>query len=169
MGQPLIRIMVGGEIKLALWTDGEKFMLSTDTFDLPQKSIGKFLLALDRSCNLPSEPRDAAALIKFHWEHKELSAAQFAQMHQEFSAALVQYVTQIQSRYAPLVASRASGSYLDAVQYSIVYDNNSEHIEIGAWDVPENHVLNPMAAWVHWLHKFAEDSFYRSFAPRRSM
>jgi hypothetical protein len=169
LGQSLIRITTGGEIKLVLWTDGEKFMLSTDTFDLPQKSIWQFLLDLDRACRLPTDPNDAAALIKIHWEHKELSAAEFATIHERFSAALVNYVSKIQSRYSPLLPNRMIGSYVDAVQYSIVYDNNSEHIEIGAWNVPENHVLNPMATWVHELRKVAEASFHRSFQTVRTM
>lgn len=38
----LIRIMVGGEIKLGLWTDGQKFKLWTNKLDIAQKSINQF-------------------------------------------------------------------------------------------------------------------------------
>jgi len=163
LGRSLVRIVFGGEIKIVLWTDGEKFQLSTDTFDLPQKSIGKFLLDLDRSCQLPPDPEDAAALIKFNWENKQLSAAQFAQFHDGFATALAQYVAKIQVRYRPLMSRGMIGSYLDAVNYKIIYDNTYEHNEVNAWDVPENNALNPMAAWVHELQKFAAQTFHRPF------
>lgn len=39
-GRPLIKIVVGGEIKLGLWTDGEKFELLTNMPPTPRKSVG---------------------------------------------------------------------------------------------------------------------------------
>jgi hypothetical protein len=159
----VIRIVVGKSRKLVLWTNGEKFQLSTDTLDIPQENISGFLLDLDQSCRLPPDPKDAAALIKVNWEHKDLSAAQFAQLHNHFATALAQYVSKIRSRYSSQMSERKVLEYIHVEQFLIVYDNNFEHIEIGAWDLPENNVLNPMAAWVHELQKFATQIFHRQF------
>src|SRR5208283_2533631 len=102
----LIRVMVGGEIKLALWTDGEKFKLWTDKPDIAQKNIYQFLLDLDQTCRLPPDPRDAFELLKINWQSKDLSAAQFAQLHRDFTGALSKYVVWIQGRYAEMIATR---------------------------------------------------------------
>ena len=160
VGRGVISIMMGGEKKLVLWTDGEKFQLLMDTPDTAQEGINKFLLDLDQSCRLPADPADAAALIKVKWESKELSPVQFAQIHRDFTSALSQYVSKIQERYG----SRALVEYLDAIRFSIVYDNNHEHIEVEAWDVPENGKTSPMIKWAHEFRKLAKDSFPGSFA-----
>src|SRR5277367_3304245 len=55
----LISITMGGESKLVLWTDGNKFELWKDMPDIPEKNIDRFLLDLDQSCHLPPDPADA--------------------------------------------------------------------------------------------------------------
>jgi len=164
----LIRIVVGAGMGLVLRTDGEKFELWTDTPEIPQNDIAEFLLNLDQSCRLPADPADAVALLKVKWERKEISSAQFAQLHNSFTQALSEYVSKIQGRYGSLIATRLSASYVDAGQYSIVYDNAYEHIESKAWDVPEHGIVNPMVKWVYELHKLAEDSFHRPFGNNSS-
>jgi hypothetical protein len=153
----LISLAEGGERKLVLWTDGEKFKLWTDTPD--KKSIDGFLLDLDQACRLPADPKDAVALIKFKWESKELSSEQFAQLHREFTNALPRYVSNAQERYDSLVKTRMHTVWLDAIRYPIVYDNHDEHVEIEAYYVLED----PVVKWVLNLKKLGEDSFDRSF------
>ena len=128
----MIRIMVGGEIKLGLWTDGQKFKLWTNKLDIAQKSINQFLLDLDQDCHLPPEPQDAFALLKITWESKDLSAAQFAQLHRGFTEALSKYAANMQGRYADMIATRTSIVSLDADAYSTIYDNSHEHVQIDA-------------------------------------
>jgi hypothetical protein len=154
----LIKISVGRERKLALWTDGETFKLWTDTFEITQKNITAFLFDLDQSCRLPADPAEAAALIKVKWESLELSAAQFAQIHRDFTEALSQYVAKIQPRYGTIIAKRKIKVYLDAGGYSIVYDNMDEHVELYVWDIDDEPV-NPMLSWVHQLKRLAEQKF----------
>ena len=59
----LIQIMAGGEIKLVLWTDGQKFKLWTNKLVTPQKNIGQFLLDLDQECRLPPDPAFARSAL----------------------------------------------------------------------------------------------------------
>jgi hypothetical protein len=159
----LISITVGGEKKLVLWTDGKKFSLLTDTPETTRKNIYDFFLDLDHSCRLPSDPAKAVGLIKIKWESKDLSSAQFADLHRTFTNALLQYVSNIQDRYTSMIETQLSPLYLDAVRYTVVYDNHYAHSEVDAWDVPENGKPNPMVNWVHELKKLGEDSFHRSF------
>jgi hypothetical protein len=157
---------MGGERKLVLWTDGEKFMLWMNTPDIPQKSISAFLRDLDQSCHLPADPVNAAALIRTSWENKELSAAEFSQLHRNFTAALSQYVGTIQDRYSSITATRLVPIYVDSSFYRIVYDNHFEHIEIDAWNVLEPTKENLVVKWAHDLQKLAENSFRKPDAPR---
>jgi len=156
----LIRVMVGGEIKLALWTDGEKFKLWTDKPDIAQKNIYQFLLDLDQTCRLPPDPRDAFELLKINWQSKDLSAAQFAQLHRDFTGALSKYVVRIQGRYAEMIATRMKIISLDAEAYSISYDNSYEHIQMLATN--RNSDVDPMVDWADSLRKLGEDSFHRA-------
>jgi len=161
--RPVIKIAVGAEIKLILWTDGEKYQLWTDIPQVPQESIGAFLFHLDDICQLPPDPWDAAAMIKITWEHKDLSADQFAQIHRDFIEALSKYVGKIQDRYSPLITTKQLFIYLDAWRHPIVYDNgDSEHIELRVWDVDEKDGA-PLLAWVRELQKLGADSFHRQF------
>jgi len=156
----LIRVMVGGEIKLALWTDGEKFKLWTDKPDIAQKNIYQFLLDLDQTCRLPPDPRDAFELLKINWQSKDLSAAQFAQLHRDFTGALSKYVVRIQGRYAGMIATRMKIISLDAEAYSIIYDNSYEHIQMLATN--RNSDVDPMVDWADSLRKLGEDSFHQA-------
>jgi hypothetical protein len=133
----LIRIMVGNQIKIGLWTDGEKFKLWAGSPDIPQKNIYEFLEDLDEACHLLPDPRHAVDLIKFKWESKDLTAAQFAQLHRDFTKGLSQYGSTIQGRYAGMLATRTWVIHLDAIQYSVIYDNSFEHVELRVWeDIP---------------------------------
>lgn len=162
-GRPLIKIVVGGEIKLGLWTDGEKFELLTNMPPTPRKNVGDFLNDLDDSCRLPPNPADAVALMNLKWESKELSADQFAQLHRDFIRALAQYVAKMQDRYSSMISTRLYVIHLDSEGYSVVYDNSHEHVDIEAWNENEDHPVSPMIDWVHELQKLAEDSFHRPF------
>lgn len=159
----LIRISVGGEIKLDLWTNGDKFVLWTNT---SAKNVGDFLNGLDESCHLPPDPADAVALMKVKWESKQLSPDQFAQLHRDFTTALSQYVAKMQNRYTSMIETHTSVTHLDAEGYSIVYDNSHEHVELFAWNENDDHPPNPMITWTHQLLRLAEDSFHRPFGPR---
>lgn len=159
----LIGITVGGEVKLILWTDGRRFELITDTPKTPQKDIYDYFLDLDRSCRLPPTPEQALKLVGFQWERKDLPASQFASLHRAFDTALGAYAAQMQNRYDSLIKTQMSPSYVDALRYSIIYDNQYEHVEVQAWDVPEHGKSNAILNWVHGLKTLGEDAFHRSF------
>lgn len=156
----LIKIVVGGDVKLALWTDGQKFKLWTDKPDISQKSIGLFLEDLDQACRLPPDPHDAFALLKISWESRDLSADQFAQLHRDFTKGLSQYGSEIQGRYPGMISKRAWVIHLDAIQHSVIYDNSYEHVELRVWEDTEKEA-DPMLKWVHEFRKLAETSFHR--------
>lgn len=155
----LIQIMVGGQIKLGLWTDGQEFQSWTNTLDISQKNIGQFLLDLAQTCRLPPDPADAAPLIKINWESKDLSATHFAQLHRDFTRALSRYVANIQGRYAGMIATGTYIVSLDADAYRIDYDNSYEHVQIDATN--RNSDLDPMVDWARELQKLGEESFHK--------
>jgi hypothetical protein len=157
--QGLVKITMGAERKLALWTDGEKFRLWMDSPELPQKSISAFLRDLDESCHLPSNPLDAAALIRVTWESTELSAVEFSRIHHSLMSALSQYVDKVRDRYNSITETRLIPIYVDSSSYRIVYDNHFEHIEIEAWNVSEPTEENLLIKWAHDLQKLAQGSF----------
>jgi len=159
----LIRINVGQEKKLALWSDDKNFRLWTNTPEITQKSIGEFLLDLDQSCRLPGDPAEAAALIKVKWESSELSSPQFARIHRDFTEAVSHYVVKIQDRYGAMIATRLLVVHLDSEAYSIAYDNSYEHLELEVWNMNDQPV-NPVLSWVHQLQRLAEERFKRSFS-----
>ena len=159
----LISITVGAEVKLVLWTDGAQFRLFTDTLKTPKK-IYDFFLDLDRSCRLPPTPDEAAKLVDIQWESTDLTSAQFGTLHREFTTALGQYAAEMQNSYNPLMRSQLVPTYVDAVRYTIVYDNHYQHDEVQAWDVPEHGTgTEAMLNWVHELHRLGEASFHRPF------
>jgi hypothetical protein len=155
----LIRIMiVSGERKLALWTDGENFKLWTETPDIPQKTIDEFLFDLDQKCVLPADPTEAVALLRIKWQSADLSAAQFAKIHADFINALSQFVSSAGARYDEAMKSKVGILYLHTVLYSVAYDDDYEPMEISVWNVPDIH--EPMLTWIHQLQKLGEDSFH---------
>lgn len=167
-GRPLIKIVVGGEIKLGLWTDGEKFELLTNMPPTPRKSVGEFLGDLDDSCRLPPDPADAVALMNLKWESKELSADQFAQLRRDFTSALAQYAAKMQDRYGSMISTRSYVIHLDSEGYLIVYDNSHDHLNLEAWNENEDHPVSPMIDWVHKLQELAQDSFHQPFGRKTS-
>jgi hypothetical protein len=158
----LIRIMiVSGERKLALWTDGENFKLWTETPDIPQKTIDEFLFGLDQKCVLPADPTEAVALVRIKWQSADLSAAQFAKIHADFVNALSQFVSSAGGRYDETMKSKLRTFYLHTVLYRVAYynDHDFEPIEISVWNDSKQH--EPMLAWIHQLQKLGEDSFHQ--------
>jgi hypothetical protein len=153
----VIKVLVGGETKLGLWTDGKTFKLWTNK---SEKKMHDVLFGLDESCKLPSDPKDAYKLLNINWESKELSASQFARLHREFSAALTKYNDKIQLRYSSIMAAHSTVLFLDATSYSVVYDNGYEHVQVLA--TKQEGYLDPMIAWVSRLRKLGENSFHRS-------
>jgi len=156
----LIRIAVGREKKLNLWTDGETFRLWTTNITLPQAD--ELLLALAQTGRLPLEPADAASQLKIKWESAPLSANQFAQLHQALNMALSKYVSSAQERYRPMLETRLTVTYLDTVSHRISYENGYERILVEvANDQSQN---KAMLDWVRSLEKLAEEKFHRSFS-----
>ncbi len=158
-----ITITIGEEKKLALHTDGEKFQLWTDTMDVHAKNVWDFLDELDNACSLPSDPADAVKLLNINWESRDLSEAQFEQLHEDFMSALSRYVPSVEERSAYFMKTKYLGGGVDAKYYRIVYDNSWQHFEIQDWDLPIDHRIDPMIDWVHELQKTAETSFHRPF------
>jgi hypothetical protein len=157
-----ISIAEGAEIKIVLVADGDKFEMWTDTPQISEKGVNAFLWDLAEHCRLPLDPADAAKMIKLKWEKVDLSAAQFAELHRQFTEAATSYASRAQNRYAPLLSDYLSGErmiHLDGFRYPIVYDNQQEHIELQVWDTAGD----PMVKWVHDLKQLAESSFHRSF------
>src|SRR5271167_469605 len=121
----LIRIMiVSGERKLALSTNGENFKLWTETPDIPQKTIIDFLFGLDQKCVLPADPTEAVALLRIKWQSADLSAAQFGKIHADFVNALSQFVSSAGGRYDETMKSKLGVIYLHTVLYRVSYDND---------------------------------------------
>lgn len=120
------------------------------------------MLDLDQSCRLPPDPAAAAALIKIKWESADLSSPQFQQLHRDFTEALSHYIGKIQNRYDALIATRSRVVHLDSEGYSIVYDNDYEHLELEVWNINDQPV-NPMLSWVRQLQRLAEERFKRRF------
>lgn len=156
----LVKIILGGDTKLALWTDGERYRLWTSTVESPEGSLGALLSRLNDSCALPADPVEAAALVKVKWESIDLSAEQFASLHREFVRAASQYVSRMQDRYSSMMASRLMTVHLEAEGYSIEYDNSYQHIVLEVWNMNDE-PANPMLEWVHGLEKLAAASFRR--------
>lgn len=159
----LIRISLGGERKLVLMTDGEKYELWTDTPDVPQGSIGEFLANLNESCRLPADPGKAVALISFKWETKELSRSKFEQLHLGFTRAVSAFASKAQRRYASLIKTKMGTIHLDSSYFQIVYDNDHEHIELGAWLDNADKTMDPVVKWSRDLNSVGRESFHRPF------
>jgi hypothetical protein len=156
----LIKIILGQNNRLALWSEGKTFTLWRGTPEITQKSIGNFLLDLDQSCRLPAAPAAAAALIKVKWESSDLSSPLFEKLHRDFTEALSHYVAKTQDRYDGLIATRLRVVHLDAEGYSVVYDNSYEHLELEVWNMNDE-PINSMLSWVQQLQRLAEGKFKR--------
>jgi hypothetical protein len=150
-----IMITVSGEGTLKLWTNGKRFKLWTYT-TMPH-NINKYLDDLSDSCRLPGNPSEAARLIKVKWESADLSSEQFAQIHQNLTNALSQYVSSAQQRYS----APEGHIYLDATSYRVEYDNTYGHVDFEVMEDPER--FKPVLDWIHQLQKLAEASFHRPF------
>jgi hypothetical protein len=153
----LVRIAVGGSVKLDLWTDGERFKLWTDT--LVPENVTKFLLELDQSCRLPADPAEAAHLIKTSWQSADLTASEFMEIHHEFTTAASRYVGSAQGTYDSMMRQKATVIYLDSTSFPIVYDSGFQHIELEVWNDPK--AEQPILEWVFKLKRLAEDRFHR--------
>lgn len=155
----LIRISVGNQRKLVLWTDGEKFKLWTDT--VTPGNIEKFLHDLDRDCRLPPNPAAVTAFLKVKWESVDLSPAEFARIHREFTSASAQYVSKAQGRYNLMMQTKLRSIWLDAIEYTVVYDNNDEQYQVKV--IENSKEYGAMLDWIHGLQMLAERSFHRHF------
>ncbi len=155
-------IAVGQQIKLILYTDGEKFQLMTNTIDMPEKNVYLFLQDLDDSCRLPPDPEDAFKLLKIRWEAHDISRAEFQKLHGDFMTALSQYVSTVQETTNHFIAAKTGNLYVgETIYWPIVYDNTAQHFEIQAWNASPAHTANPMIGWVNELEKAGEDVFQR--------
>ena len=154
----LIKIAVGTITKVDLLADGETFKMWTDT--VTPQDIGEFLLKLDRSCRLPADPADAAALIEIKWESADLSAAEFAQLHQSLTNALSQYAASAQEKCSSMIATKSGVVYFETILFRVVYDNDSQHIDASVWNDPKEEQNRLMLEWIHALQKLAEDHFH---------
>jgi len=147
----------GSESKLILREENGSFELMRGTAD---SDIHKQLISLDTSCQLPSDPLDAAELVHVNWSKAELSADNFRQIHDEFASALSQVAAKMQARYINLLATHTAYLNLHTAQYSIVYDNKFEHVQVVADDVTGNPAeIDPTIRWVHSVLLLSEKSF----------
>jgi hypothetical protein len=145
------------ESRLILREQSGKFELLRGTV---QNSIHKLLLDLDSACKLPPNPIDAARRVKVDWESVQISPEQFDQMHREFAAGLSQYASIIQARYASLLSTGTAFVNLHTTQYSFVFDNKYEHIEIRASDTTDDpSKMDPIVRWIRAVLKLSEESF----------
>jgi hypothetical protein len=154
----LIKISVGTVTKVALLTDGYTFKLWTET--VTPQDIGEFLLKLDRSCRLPADPADAAALIKIKWESADLSAAEFAQLHQNLTNALSRYAASAQEKYSSMIATKLGVVYFETLLFRVVYDDDYQQINASVWNDPKQEQNRLMLEWIYALQKLAEDHFH---------
>ena len=163
-----ITIKVGSGNVLFLHTDGDKFLLRTNTLGIPGQDVYSFLENLAASCKLPRDPGEAFKLLQVTWESRSLTRGEFEILHKDFITALSQYVSTVTERSARFMATRLQGLPLDASYYPIVYDNTWEHFEITAWDVPIDGQTDPMIRWVRELQDVAEHSFKRPFGKKKN-
>jgi hypothetical protein len=155
----LISISVSGpyaQWRLVLRERGSKFELLRGT---TESHVYESLADLDATCQLPSDVISAERL-KVKWESVELPAAKFGQLHREFTSALSQYASNVQARYAPLLATGTFSITFHVPEYTVLYDNRSEHIEIRAVDsTPDPDKMDPIVKWTHSVLKLGEESF----------
>jgi len=150
----LIRIAVGSETKVSLWSDGQKFELWTANVRFTD--VARLVENLRDACRLPANEWEVAALMHIKWEHVDLSAEQFRELHESLIRGLSDYVLAAQQRYPP----NTTVIYLDATIFTLVYDNGYEKIEADVPDDPEQH--QQLRAWIHYLQTLAETKFHRS-------
>jgi len=154
----LIRIGVSSGTKLYLSTDGEKFTLWTSSTTF--RDADRFLLNLERSCRLPIEPQDAAALIPVKWESVDLKVEDFAQIHRDLTNALARYAASAQENYASILETNGRAIYLDATAFRVVYDNSYQSFQAEVVDDPKQN--KAMLEWIQKLQKVAEERFHHT-------
>jgi len=154
--------------KLFLHSDGSKFQLWAGTANVPDENVWRFLGELADSCRLPADPADAVKLLNIRWESRELPRLQFGKLHDDFLTALSQYVSTVREGSTSFMATGLMRFPVDASQYTIVYDNSWEHLEIKEWDLPINGQTSSMMQWVRQLQDVAEHSFQRHFGGKGS-
>jgi len=155
------------EIKVFLHTDGNKSTVWTSTVRVPGNNTWGFLNNLADSCVLPPDPADAVKLLNVAWETKEVPQAQFGEVHADFMAALLEYISAVQERSDHFLRTKRQGGGVDASNYPVVYDNSWQHFEILDWDLPLDNRTDPMIEWIHRFQRFAEREFQRPLATRR--
>lgn len=148
-----VTISFGDEFKYILRTNGKRFVLLKGS---PAGDIYKQLQSLDLSRRLPPDPGKAVDLVSYTWKTTELSAAEFNRLHQDFTSALTQYVSAIQTRYAK-VLEKGGVLHLHTPQYLVVYDNRGfEHVSVEAWDDTQDPAkASRIIAWVHTVQNLA--------------
>lgn len=159
----LVRISLGREKKLMLETDGPRALLWMDTIETSDGNVSRFLRDLADSCKLPSDPRDAAQMLKVRWDSRELTRTQFGQFHTDFTIAATRYISEIQESYSARMATGMMSFYVHTPQIPIVYDNSDQHIELVVWAHTEGSGKKeePILEWVHDLRDFAEHEFHQ--------
>jgi hypothetical protein len=148
----LVSITVGTGDKIILETDGTKFRLWTGIPDIPENNVNEFLFKLDDLCKLPTDPSDAAAMIKMKWQQKQLSSAEFWELPRNFIAAASQYILEADRGTRSSVASGLETLHLDTDDYSIKYKNQSQYIELR---VLYSTRPDPLLQWIDNLKKLA--------------
>jgi hypothetical protein len=140
-----ISLSVTGQPKLILTTDGTSFALLKA---VPREDVRRFLGDLDAVCQLPANPFEAARLVPVSWERADLSRAEFDDLHSEFTQAMSAYLAEAQARYRSRLADRTLVLTLHAPEYSVVYDNRSEHIVASKIDDTEDRAKkDPLVQW----------------------
>jgi len=154
----IVRIDVNMVDKVVLWTDGHKYKLWVAK--ITYREVDDFLDALNKTCRLPKEPRDAAKAVPVKWESAELTALQFDTIHQNLIRSLSAYVADIGDRYKSLVNTGEVAYYVDAGVIRVSYQNTYEEFQLmvpNASGSPQ-----PMFGWFHDVEKLVEDKFHHS-------
>jgi len=118
-----------------------------------EQNVYSSLLDLDDSCRLPQNPDDAAKYVRIKWERLQLSSVKFAQLHQDFVAALTEYSADMQNRYKALTETGKVTATLHSTKYLISYNNSTEQIEITASSMQSNGKKEP--AIIEWADRIA--------------
>jgi hypothetical protein len=156
----IIKFSVGPGTKFDFWTDGNSFKLSAAIVTLP--NVEDQLRAMQRICQLPEDPDQAAPLIHVKWESADLSGAQFSTVHGDLLRALSEYAQQAEHSYDSILESKSRIVFVDALQYHIAYDNSREHIEADVWNDPTRQDRS-ILDWVTEVRELAESRFHHDF------
>jgi hypothetical protein len=153
-----ISFFIKGETKLVLRTDGKTFELLRGR---PEHAIVFSLEAADRLCMLPLDPVKALDLVQINWEQVAISRSTFDQLHREFTAALGKHMSGVQGQYAELLKTRQVMVHLHTPEYSVLYDNGDERIEVRAIDSTDDPTKkDPVVTWVQAILKIADNNLH---------